>query len=52
MDFILSPGDHPSLEKQDYQSAVGWKPRAGAFWFKVGKIQLLMGSLGFLLYTK
>ena len=38
-DFKLSPGDHPSLEKPDYKSAVGWKPRAGAFWIEVGKIK-------------
>ena len=46
-DFKLSPGDHPSLEKLDYKSAIGWKPRAGAFWIEVGKIKTLDGQLRF-----
>ena len=46
-DFKLSPGDHPSLEKPDYKSAVGWKPRASAFWIEVRKIKTLDGRLRF-----
>ena len=46
-DFKLSPGDHPYLEKPDYKSAVGWKPRAGAFWIEVGKSKTLDGRLRF-----
>ena len=50
MDFTLSSGDHPSVER--YKSATVHKPRSGVFWREVGKLTTSNGQLQFPLLVK